>query len=361
MRYHALAEPDLFVELVKRAPVLDALRDGPSDRKGLERQLGVSTATSYRRTGWLTKRGLIEERDDAFVLTALGAEVDAQVTDLRDAVSEALGGPWSTPERLAELLGYGPTLAALREEPLDRRTLQERLEVSRSTCHRHARNLTEAGLVERPANEYDLTPTGEVVADAVSVFTTHVRAALTLGPVLDRIHGTDPDFDVGFFADATVTTAEPGNSSRPVARAISLFRGTETFRGVRTAAIAPMYLEDERVLDGLPTEVIEPPEVVEEIMEEYPERCVEVCVSEYFTHWLHEDLPFGLVIYDDRVGIGVEGTEGVATFVDTDASAAQEWAEAVFESLRREAVLLEGYTKRGLRETLATRSSGDRA
>jgi DNA-binding Lrp family transcriptional regulator len=281
------------------------------------------------------------------------------VRDLRDDVDETPGGPGSTPERLAELLGYGPTLAALREEPLDRRTLQERLEVSRSTCHRHTRTLTEAGLVERPANEYDLTPTGEVVAEAVSAFATHVRTALALGPVLDRIHGTAPDFDVGIFADATVTTAEPGNSSRPVARAISLFRGTETFRGVRTASIAPMYLEDERVLDGLPTEVIEPPDVAEEIMEAYPERCVEVCVSEHFTHWLHEDLPFGLVIYDDRIGIGVEGTEGVATFLDTDAPAAREWAEAVFESLRREAVLLEDYTKQGLKETLATRPPGD--
>jgi len=358
MQYHALAEPDLFVELVKRAPVLETLQDGPLDREALERRLDVSTATSYRRTGWLTKRGLIEERDGAFALTALGEEVDGQVTDLRDALEGDPDGPGSTPERLSELLGHGPMLAALREAPLDRWDLQERLEVSRSTCHRHTRALEEAGLVERPGTEYELTSSGEVVADAVSAFATHVRTALTLGPVLDRIHGTAPAFDVGIFADATVTTADPRNSSRPVARAIALFRETETFRGVRTATIAPMYLEDERVLDGLPTEVIEPPEVAEEIMEEYPERCVEVCVSEYFTHWLHEDLPFGLVIYDDRVGIGLEGADGVTTFVDTDAPAAREWEEAVFESLRQDAVLLEDYTKQGLKETLATRSVG---
>lgn len=359
MQYHALAEPDLFVELVKRSPVLEVLRDGQIDREALERRLDISTATSYRHTGWLTKRGLIEERDGAFGLTVLGAEIDGQLTDLRDALEAELGGPWATPEQLGELLGHGPMLAALREAPLDRRALQERLDVSRSTSHRHARALEEAGLVERPGSEYELTPTGEGIADAVSAFATHVRTALTLGPVLDRIHGTAPDFDVGIFADATVTTAEPGNGSRPMARAISLFRETETFRGVHTATIAPMYLEDERILEGLPTEVIEPPEVAEEIMEEYPERCVEVCVSEYFTHWLHDDLPFGLVIYDDRVGIGVEEAEGVTAFVDTDAPAAREWAEAVFESLRREAVLLEGYTKQGLKEALATRTAGD--
>ena len=359
MQFHALAEPDLFVELVKRAPVLEALRDGPMDREALARRLDVSTATSYRRTGWLGKRGMIEERDGVFELTALGAEVDGQVAELRDALEEAPGGPESTTDRLAELLGHGPTLVALREAPLDRQALQERLGVSRSTCHRHTRALAEADLVDRPASEYELTPTGEVVADAVSAFATHVRTALTLGPVLDRLYGTDPDFDVGVFADATVTATEPGNSSRPVARALSLFRETETFRGVHTATIAPMYLEDDRVVDGLPTEVIEPPEVVEGVMEEYPEKCVQVCVSENFTHWLHGDLPFGLVIYDDRVGIGVEDAEGVTAFVDTDAPAAREWAEAVFESLREEAVLLERYTKQGLKETLATRSAGD--
>ena len=359
MQHRAVAEPDLFVELVKRSPVLEALGDAPTDRETLERRLDVSTATSYRRTGWLGKRGLIEERDGGFVLTALGAEVDGQVGDLRDAVDAVAGGPESTPERLAELLGHGPTLTALREGSLDRRSLQELLGVSRSTCHRHTRALEAAGLVERPAGEYALTPTGEEVADAVSAFASHVRTALTLGPVLDRIRETTPAFDVGTFADATVTTAEPGNSSRPVARALSLFRETETFRGVHTASIAPMYLEDERVLDGLATEVIEPPEVAAEIMDEYPERCVEVCVSEYFTHWLHDDLPFGLVIFDDRIGIGVVGEEGVKTFVDTDDPAAREWAEAVFESLREEAVLLEGYTKQGLRETMSSRSAGD--
>ena len=359
MEYHALAEPDLFIELVKRSSVLEVLGDGPLNREALERRLDVSTATSYRRTGWLAKRGLIEEQNGSFALTALGAEVDRQVTDLQDGVAEAFDEAEVATEQLAELLGHWPMLAALREGPLDRRDLQEQLEVSRSTCHRHTRALTEAGLVERPTNEYVLTRPGGVVADAVSAFATHVQTALTLGPVLDRLHGVSPEFDVGIFADPTVTTAESKNSSRPVARALSLFRETETFRGVHTATIAPMYLEDERVLEGLPTEVIEPPEVAEEIMDEYPERCVEVCVSENFTYWLLDDLPFGLVIYDDRIGIGVERAGGVTTFVDTDAPAAREWAEAVFESLRREAILLEGYTKQGLKAALETRSVGD--
>lgn len=359
MTSHALAEPDLFIELVKRSPVLEALRNAPIDRETLEHRLEISTATSYRHTGWLVKRGLINEREHSFALTALGAEIDAQVSDLRDNLNEAPVKQDSSRKRLAELLVHGPTLGTLRKASLDRRALQERLEVSRSTCHRHTRSLEEAGLVERPANEYRLTEIGEVVADAVSAFGAHVRIALTLGPVLEQIQSTDPDFDVDCFADAKVTTAEHGNNSRPMARAIALFRETESFRGVRTAAIAPMYLEDKRVLDGLHTEVIEPPETAEQVMEEYPERCVEVCVSEYFTHWLHDDLPFGLVIYDDRIGIGVEDNEGLVAFVDTDALCAREWAEAVFESLRQEAVLLEGFTKQGLNESLAIQSIGD--
>lgn len=41
------------------------------------------------------------------------------------------------------------------------------------------------------------------------------------------------------------------------------------------------------------------------------------------------------------------------SFVDTDDPAAREWAEIVFEAYREEAVYLEEFTKRGLREARA--------
>lgn len=44
-------------------------------------------------------------------------------------------------------------------------------------------------------------------------------------------------------------------------------------------------------------------------------------------------------------------------FVDTDSTTARKWAETVYESYRSEAVPLEAFTKRGLREALALREA----
>lgn len=100
----------------------------------------------------------------------------------------------------------------------------------------------------------------------------------------------------------------------------------------------------------------DPLDVVVDVMESYPEKCVEVCVSGNLDIWLHDALPFGLAIFDDRIGVAVADPESGAlrSFVDTDDPAAREWAETIFEAFREEAVYLEEFTKRGLREALAT-------
>lgn len=130
------------------------------------------------------------------------------------------------------------------------------------------------------------------------------------------------------------------------------------FRGFDTASVAPTYMDEfhHRILDGMETEIIDSPEVAEDIMDNYPEKCVQVCVSEYFTHWLHDNLPFGLVIFDDRIGIGVRDADSrmPQAFVDTDSPVAREWAEAVYESYKEESIRLERFTKKGLREAMAT-------
>ena len=358
MQNHAMIETDLFIELVKRFPVLDALQGGPFDREEIGQRLDVSVATSYRLTGWLGKNGLIEDSNDAFGLTALGEVLADMVSTFETNVQTALGPATTTPDLLIDLIRHSPMLEALQGESLDRRELEQQLDISRATSHRHTKALTEKGLLRRSDGEFALTEPGEVVADTVTTFGTNARTALCLAPVLGAVHDTAPGFDVEAFADATVTSAEHGDAYGPMTRFVSLLGETETLRGFDTFSIAPTYMEEfqQRILDGMETEVIDPPAVTENVMDNYPERCVQVCVSEYFVLWLHDDLPYGLVIFDDRVGIGVRDpdTRTLRAFVDTDSAAAREWAEAVYESYKQEAIRLEHFTKKGLREAMAT-------
>ena len=51
-----LTDLDSYLELIRRVPMLEALWDGPLDRRALEDRLDISRATSHRFTRWLGNR-----------------------------------------------------------------------------------------------------------------------------------------------------------------------------------------------------------------------------------------------------------------------------------------------------------------
>ncbi len=157
-----------------------------------------------------------------------------------------------------------------------------------------------------------------------------------------------------------MTHVERGDPYAPLTRFVSLVQATETLRGINTCRIAPTYMEEfqGRILAGMRTELNDTPLVLADVMDRYPEKCVQICVSENLTLWIHEDrdaLPFGLVLFDDRVGIGLfDTTKGaLEAFVDTDEQAAVEWANAVYDRYTAESSRLDTFTKKGLNEALA--------
>lgn len=269
--------------------------------------------------------------------------------------------PPSDPDGFLKLVRHAPMLEALSDRPLDRQDLEERLGISRATSHRFTRWLGDRGLIERTDGEFHLTELGRAVTATMTSFKTEVATAFRLATVLVTLGDTRPPLPLAAFSDAVVTTPAPGDPYGPMLRYASLVRETTTLRGFNTWSIAPTYMDEiqERILDGMETDLIDPLPVVEDIMDNYPERCVEVCVSGHLTIRLHSSLPFGLVILDDRIGIAVRDpeTNALSAFVDTDSSVAREWAEAVYETYKAESILLESFTKKGLREALTARRS----
>jgi hypothetical protein len=257
---------------------------------------------------------------------------------------------------LLEVVRRGPMLSALREEPMDRRDLMQNLDISKSTSHRNVKSLAERGILRKSNGEHTLTEFGKAVADVVATFETGMKATARLAPLFEAVSGIDPPCPIDAFADATVTSTEYGDPFGPVARFVSLVRETDSLRMVDSYAIAPTYIDDihGRVLNGLETEVIEIPEVAEDVMENYPTKCVELCASDFLKMRIHDDLPFGLAILDHRIGIGIRTPEtGVPrVFVDTEANKAREWAETIFDSYWDEATELERFNPKALSETV---------
>lgn len=241
-------------------------------------------------------------------------------------------------DALVTVVRRAPALSALTEGPMDRQDLQERLDVSRPTVHRLTRALDEAGLVERVDGEFVLTPLGEVVADRVASFERDVESARRLAALLGPVREAPVEFDVRVFADATVTRAGPGDPYAPVSRFMELVGGTASLRGMDPAAVNPLHLDDlhRAIVDGMETDAIFQPDVVEELMANNPERARDAFESGNLTLRTLDDVPFGLTLCDDRVGVGVYEQElgMLEVYVDTDDPAAYDWGEDVFEAYR---------------------------
>lgn len=248
-------------------------------------------------------------------------------------------------DRFIELVRRAPVLEALREEgAMDRRELEQHLDVSKSTVHRFTRSLRENGLIERSGGAFVLTPVGEVSAEEVAAFKASIETTWELAPVLRvaRAHGVD--IDVAVFTDTTVTTAEPGNPYRPVNRFMSLVTETDTLHGLDPASINPLHIDDiyERIINGMETDVVFPSSVIENLLTSNPERAEQAFESGNLTLRVHDDLPFGLTLCDDRIGVGIydDDTGLLRTYADTAAPAAHEWAETVYTKYRNTATEL---------------------
>ncbi len=248
-------------------------------------------------------------------------------------------------DRLGDIVRHGPVLETLRNEPLDRREIEDRLDVSRATSHRLTQWLDERGFVEKTEGRFQLTGHGEAIADEVLRFEANVRTVHRLAPLLDVICEDHQEFIVEPFVGATVTTAEPDDPYRPIERFVALLGESETFRGFNTTHMAPLVLGEfhERMFDTTDTEIIYLPHIVEKLFETYPTQASEAIDQGHLTLRTREDLPYGLAIFDTRVGIGGydEGTGQMQVFADTDSPIAREWAERVYSAVRADSKPLE--------------------
>ena len=246
-------------------------------------------------------------------------------------------------DALIELVRRAPVFAALRERPMDRRDLQEHLGVSRPTVHRLTRALVDRGLIKRVDGEFTLTAFGEAVTAAVTSFEQSVDTAQEIAPLLRVAKNQDLDLTVegSAFADATVTNAKPGGPYRPVHRFMTVLEDTERLRGLDPASINPLYLDEiyTQIVDGMETDVVFPPEVVEELLESAPDRAAGALESGNLTLRTHNDLPLKVMLSDERIGVGIYDpkTGILRTYIDTDDSPARKWAETVYSIYREEA------------------------
>ncbi|WP_232702691.1 helix-turn-helix transcriptional regulator [Halobacterium wangiae] len=134
---------------------------------------------------------------------------------------------------------------------------------------------------------------------------------------------------------------EPTNPYKPVVRFLERLRESDSIVGFDTTSIAPIFVAEIRdeILGGMEVDVVYLPSVVDDILDTYPDEVRRTVASGNLRLSVHDDLPFGLAIFDDYVGVGGydEETGMLRAFVGTDDPAAREWALDLYEQYRAEA------------------------
>ncbi|WP_254765908.1 helix-turn-helix transcriptional regulator [Salinilacihabitans rarus] len=233
----------------------------------------------------------------------------------------------------------------VREEPRRKPDLSDRLNVSRSTVDRAVRELRSAGLLVRDDGEYVLTLYGELLADCYEAFLADAREVGAAGPLLEALPADAP-MAREFLAGATVETADPPATHRPVSRFERLLAEADRMRGLsRTISQSTTpRLINERVRDGMTGELVVGADLAAHVRSDPHERSRERENVETGRYRLFEvdSIPYGLALLDlddgTRAVVFVYDDDndllGTITADDPEAVA---WAETLYERYRSRA------------------------
>jgi len=239
-------------------------------------------------------------------------------------------------------------LGALRDEPLDKPTLVDRLGVSRSTVDRGIRDLETHDLVTRTSEGFAVTPTGEAVYRAYERFERRLTEIEEMQTVLAHVDAGD-DLDPAVLEDAEVYLEDapaPDNvafqMSEISARADTVRSVTRTISRARSAR----RLYNAVVNQGMAFEAVYTVDMASFVKAWGTDDRKEMAESGNYRAFVSDgDAPFTVFIYEQSetghadVGVFVyDEDDDLVGVILNDTDRAVEWAEAYFQRFRDDAI-----------------------
>jgi predicted transcriptional regulator len=235
-------------------------------------------------------------------------------------------------------------LEALAEAPRRRTDLRDLTGASRSTIRRMLCAFEERGWIARDGRRYEATALGAFVATGVTDLLERMETEHDLRVVWEWLPADTIGLDLELFADAVVTVPEFGAPDRPVDRFVELIEETETLRAFMPTSVGrDVGTLFRNAVGGMNAEVLWPSTLIDVLRNAPPEHFEAALESGNLTVLVHDDLPCGCALFDDRVGLaGFDPETGIVRVtVDTDAPEARRWASDLYAGYRREARLLD--------------------
>ncbi|WP_137285786.1 helix-turn-helix transcriptional regulator [Halorussus salinisoli] len=235
-------------------------------------------------------------------------------------------------------------LAVLDTDTYDKRSLEEKLDVSRSTVDRALRDLESAALAHRTPDGYRTTLYGGTllaIYNLVLDYVGQVQRAEVLLPELPR----DIDFSVSLLIDAEILVAEEPALHAPTSRIADLIDAASEVRGLAYAHTSPDALElfqQQIVSEGMPTEIVFRERMYQNFRATAPDILESLMDADCYTAYVTPDVPFGLFLPtidgSEHVCLVVyDNNKNVRGIIVNDTAEAVAWGTRLFERYRTQA------------------------
>lgn len=249
--------------------------------------------------------------------------------------------PMSDEERefLLEAVRRAPLLEYLGRAPASAGEVIEGVEMSRSTVHRALDTLADHEIIRNGGEAYELTNLGELLLQELERFGSRAWTARSMTAFLNSVGMDAAEIPVEYLGDATVIRREPRRPHATIHRIIELFEIADEVRMFSTV-ISPIYVDMAypKMIDGMQIQAVFEREVVDLMLSEYPEKAHETMATGNFDVFAHDDLPFELFVFDDRVGMAAHNRQGNAeVLIETEDPGAVAWAEDLYQRYLSEA------------------------
>lgn len=232
-------------------------------------------------------------------------------------------------------------LEILSDDPMDRRDLEERLDVSRTTVYRATTELLDLGFLEHVDGTYRSTHRGKAVLEVTKQYHDSLRAIDSIAPLVELVDAPVFLRHIDLFVDSTMIVADRTNPYRAIHYVQSCIENVDRWRGVVTRRTIPDSVPRTlaQVQNGATVELVLEEEALEFAAADVQGGLIAAEQMGDLKIYRTTETDLSIHLFDDRVVIpGFSRDEGTLTVVvETDSEDAIAWARSLIDRQRNRA------------------------
>ena len=223
-------------------------------------------------------------------------------------------------------------LACLLEDPRDKSSLDDELDVSRSTLDRAVRELESVRVVTYSGGEYVVTALGEHLTRDFFRFVDRAEVVLELEPFLRWAPSEEIDLDIQWLADAEVLVPTDADPYAMINRHVQRLKDADYVRGMLpvTGLHAHETAHENVVENGAEGKLIVESDVADVLTSKtaFAELTEEMLATGRFELLVCDDsIPYFVGVFDDDiVQIGVDEDGEPRALIETNQRDVRTWA-----------------------------------